>query len=254
MWLRGWQRRRPAGRRCAAQTPARPRSARRAGPGLAAHPVAVREGRGSFGPDPPRACPGRSGHRPALRAGAGPRRRITIDVDPTDAPTHGPQQFAFFNGHYDTSSDWPWLGFVTFTEEAEQYLLFALLRPGTSPAKLGLRGRLRILFRKLRAAFPGARLRVRRDGGFAGEDVRRFLEAEGVEYVVAIGGNRRLDKRARRLMGRARMLAKATGETAHLFGETRYGAKRWRRKRRASSRPKWCGIRGGIRRTTPGLW
>ena len=33
-------------------------------------------------------------------------------------------------------------------------------------------------------------------------------------------------------MGRARMLAKATGETAHLFGETRYAAKRWQRKRR----------------------
>jgi hypothetical protein len=162
----------------------------------------------------------------------GRARRITIDVDPTDDPTHGQQEFAFFNGHYDTWCYLPLLGFITFNDEAEQYLLFALLRPGTSPAKLGLRGRLRTLFRKLRAAFPGSRLRVRLDGGFAGEDVLSFLEAEGVEYVVALGGNRRLDKRARRLMGRARMLSKATDETAHLFGETRYAAKRWRRKRR----------------------
>jgi hypothetical protein len=65
---------------------------------------------------------------------------------------------------------------------------------------------------------------VRLDGGFAGEDVLSFLEAEGVEYVVAIAGNRRLDKRARRLMGRARMLSKVSGETEHLFGETRYAA------------------------------
>jgi Transposase DDE domain group 1 len=162
----------------------------------------------------------------------GRARRITIDVDPTDDPTHGQQEFAFFNGHYDSWCYLPLLGFVTFNDEAEQYLLFALLRPGTSPAKLGLRGRLRTLFGKLRAAFPGARLRVRLDGGFAGEDVLSFLEAEGVEYVVALGGNRRLDKRARRLMGRARMLSKATGETAHLFGETRYAAKKWRRQRR----------------------
>ena len=28
--------------------------------------------------------------------------RITIDLDPTDDPTHGQQEFAFFNGHYDT--------------------------------------------------------------------------------------------------------------------------------------------------------
>jgi hypothetical protein len=162
----------------------------------------------------------------------GRARRITIDVDPTDDPTHGQQEFAFFNGHYDTWCYLPLLGFMTFNDETEQYLLFALLRPGTSPAKLGLRGRLRTLFRKLRAAFPSARLRVRLDGGFAGEDVLRFLEAESVEYVVAIGGNRRLDKRAQRLMGRARMRAKASGETAHLFGETRYAAHKWRRKRR----------------------
>jgi hypothetical protein len=126
----------------------------------------------------------------------------------------------------------PLLGFVTFNDEAEQYLVFALLRPGTSPAKFGLRGRLRTLFWKLRAAFPDARLRVRLDGGFAGEDVLSFLEAEGVEYVVAIGGNRRLEKRARRLMGRARMRSKGTGETAHVFGDTCYAAKKWRRKRR----------------------
>jgi hypothetical protein len=162
----------------------------------------------------------------------GRARRITIDVDPTDDPTHGQQEFAFFNGHYDSWCYLPLLGFVTFNDEAEQYLLFALLRPGTSPAKLGLRGRLRTLFGKLRGAFPGARLRVRLDGGFAGEDVLSFLEAEGVEYVVALGGNRRVDKRARRLMGRARRLSKATGETTHLFGETRYAAKKWRRQRR----------------------
>jgi hypothetical protein len=162
----------------------------------------------------------------------GRARRITIDVDPTDDPTHGQQEFAFFNGHYDTWCYLPLLGFVTFNDEAEQYLVFALLRPGTSAGKVGLRGRLRTLFRTLRTAFPGARLRVRLDGGFAGEEVLRFLEAEGVEYVIALGGNRRLDKRAQRLLGRARMRSRATGETAHLFGETRYAAKKWTHTRR----------------------
>ena len=33
-------------------------------------------------------------------------------------------------------------------------------------------------------------------------------------------------------MGKARMLSKATGETAHLYGETRYAAQSWKRKRR----------------------
>ena len=43
---------------------------------------------------------------------------------------------------------------------------------------------------------------------------------------------RRLDKRVRRLLGRARVLSRASGETEHLFGETRYAAKTWSRKRR----------------------
>jgi len=162
----------------------------------------------------------------------GRARRITIDLDPTDDPTHGQQEFTFFNGHYDTWCYLPLLGFLTFDDEAEQYLVCALLRPGNSPAKCGALTRLGYLFAKLRAAFPGVRLRVRLDGGFAGPDVLGFLEAAGVEYVVALGRNRRLDKRAQRLMGKARMQAKATGETAHLFGETRYAAASWKRKRR----------------------
>ena len=162
----------------------------------------------------------------------GRARRITLDLDPTDDPTHGQQEFTFFNGHYATWCYLPLLGFVTFNDETEQYLVLALLRPGNSPAKLGTIGRLRTLFQKLRAAFPRVRLRVRLDGGFAGEELLAFLDAEGVEYVVAMGSNRRLEKRAQRLMGKARVRSKASGETEHLFGETRYAAKTWSRKRR----------------------
>jgi len=84
----------------------------------------------------------------------------------------------------------------------------------------------------MRAAFPGASLRVRLDGGFAGPRMVDFLEAQGVEYVVAMASNARLEKRVRRLMGKARMRSKATGRTEHLYGETRYAAQKWSRKRR----------------------
>jgi hypothetical protein len=59
-----------------------------------------------------------------------------------------------------------------------------------------------------------------------------FLDAQGVEYVVAMASNVRLVKRSRRLMGRARMRSKASGQTEHLYGETRYAARTWKRKRR----------------------
>jgi Transposase DDE domain group 1 len=47
-----------------------------------------------------------------------------------------------------------------------------------------------------------------------------------------MASNVRLVKRSRRLMGRARMLSQASGQTAQLFGETRYAARKWTRKRR----------------------
>ncbi len=168
-------------------------------------------------------------HRRRLRGRA---TRITIDLDPTDDPTHGQQELTFFNGHYDTWCYLPVVATVTFNDEPEQYAVAAVLRPGNAPAKLGAIGLLRRLIRQLREAFPRAVLRVRLDGGFASNPLFEFLEAAGVEYGVGMASNRRLEQRIQRLMGKARMRAKATGETEHLYGETRYAAKAWSRKRR----------------------
>ena len=168
-------------------------------------------------------------HRRRLKGRA---TRITIDLDPTDDPTHGQQEFTFFNGHYDTACYLPIVATVTFNDEPAQYAVAAVLRPGNAPATRGARGLLRRLLAKLRAAFRGATYRVRLDGGFAHPKLFQFLEQQQVEYVVAMASNRRLEKRARRLMGKARMQSKATGQTAHLYGETRYAAGSWKRKRR----------------------
>jgi hypothetical protein len=166
------------------------------------------------------------------RLGAPGVRLITIDLDATDDPTHGQQEFALFNGYYDTWCYLPLVATVTFNTEPSQHVVAALLRPGTGAATRGVRGLLRRLFTKLRTLLPRARLRVRADAGFADAKLLAFLDAAGVEYVLGLAGNRRLDKRVRRLLGRARMLARSTGQTATLYGETRYAARRWARKRR----------------------
>src|SRR5258708_3096801 len=181
----------------------------------------------------------RSEKEPAGRRvprGARPLRRranrTKVDHDPTDEPTHGQEELTFFNGHYDTWCYLPVAATVTFGDEAEQYAVAAVLRPGNAPASLGACGLLRRLIRQLRAAFPPATLRVRLDGGFATPTMFTFLEAQAVEYVVAMASNARLEKRARRLMGKARMRSKASGQTEHLYRETRYAARTWKRKRR----------------------
>jgi len=46
------------------------------------------------------------------------------------------------------------------------------------------------------AAFPTATLRVRLDGGFATPALFTFLEAQPVEYLVAMASNERLEFQA----------------------------------------------------------
>ena len=187
-------------------------------------------------------------HRARLGAGV---RLITIDLDATDDPTHGQQEFALFNGYYDTWCYLPLVATVTFDTEPIQHVVSALLRPGTGAATRGVRGLLRRLFTKLRTLFPRARLRVRADAGFADTKLLTFLDAADVEYVLGLAGNRRLDKRVRRLLGRARMLARRTGETATLYGETRYAARRWEHKRRIIMKAEVLCYPGRARKDNP---
>jgi hypothetical protein len=185
------------------------------------------------------------------RLGAKRVRRITIDLDPTDDPTHGQQALSFFNGHYDTWCYLPIVATLTFNAERTQHLVTAILRPGNAPATAGALGVLRRLFGKLRVAFPHARLRVRLDGGFATPALFACLEAEGVEYLVAMASNARLEKRIRRLLGRARVRSKATGQSAQVFGETRYAAKSWHRKRRVIMKAEVVRLAGRDPRDNP---
>jgi hypothetical protein len=160
-------------------------------------------------------------------------RHITVDLDPTDDPTHGGQQLTFFNGHYDTWCYLPVAGFVSFNREPEQFLFCYVLRPGNAPAKQGAIGILDRMIDRLRTAFPKARILVRLDGGFAGPALLSFLEEAEVDYIVGMAENKVLKRRARRMMGKARRLSKRRGKTANLFGETRYAARSWKgRKRR----------------------
>lgn len=169
-------------------------------------------------------------HRRRLHGRA---RHITIDLDPTDDPTHGAQQLTFFNGHYDSWCYLPLLAFVTFDNEAEQYLCAALLRPGNAPATRGARGVLCRLLALLRHAFPKARFLVRLDGGFATPEILDFLDAERrLDYVVAMAENAVLTRVAEPTMVEARALSEASGQTEHVYTETQYAARTWPHERR----------------------
>ncbi len=169
-------------------------------------------------------------HQQRLR---GQARRITIDLDPTDDETHGAQQLTFFNGYYDSWCYLPLLAFLTFDDEAEQYLCAAVLRPGNVPATQGALGVLRRLLAVLRLAFPGARFLVRLDGGFATPEIFDVLDAEpGLDYVVAMAKNSVLVRHAAAAMATARAQSAESGQTEHVYTDVRYAAGTWAHARR----------------------
>ncbi len=158
---------------------------------------------------------------------------VTIDLDPTDDPTHGAQQLSFFNGHYDSWCYLPVMGFVSFNDEAEQYLCAAVLRPGNVTAPVGAKGILRRLITMIHYRFPSARIRVRLDGGFAHPDLLDFLEDDpNLEYVVAMAKNAVLKRKAKPAMRQARKLSRQSGKTEHVYGEANYAARTWPQQRR----------------------
>ncbi len=164
----------------------------------------------------------------------GRARRITIDLDPTDDPTHGAQQYTLFNGYYDNWCYLPLLAFLSFDRESEQYLCAALLRHGKAVASEGTVGLLSRLLPLVRRAFPRARILVRLDGGFASPAVFDFLDAQPrLDYVVAMAKNAVLLRHAEPAMLVARARTWRSEQTEHVYTETdEYQAGKWNHARR----------------------
>jgi len=159
-------------------------------------------------------------------------RLVTIDLDPSDDPTHGQQTFSFFNGHYGGWCYLPIFGFISFNNEPEQYLFYARLRPGNSRAPRNAIPTLRRIVKKIRESFPYARIRVRLDGGFASPLVFQILEELDLEYIVAIGSNKRLRDLSESWIQEAREKSIESGKAEQIFGEFSYATMSWPHQRR----------------------
>ena len=161
-------------------------------------------------------------------------RRITIDLDSTEDPTHGQQPFSFFNGYYDSWCYLPMLGFLSVDDEPTQHLFHARLRPGTARDSRGTPALLIRTVRNLRKAFKRARVLVRLDAGFAYPQIFDVLERLGVDYVVGMPGNQKLAEAAAESMRVVRELAERFGGSLAIFGETRCQTRNWPHERRVT--------------------
>ena len=106
---------------------------------------------------------------------------ITIDLDVTEDQTHGAQQLTFFNGFYDHCCYLPLVGTLTFDDEAREYLVAAILRPGKAAGTASVMSLLHRLLPKLQRAFPGA--------GFASDSMPASPPPEIFAHLEAAGSS-----------------------------------------------------------------
>lgn len=159
-------------------------------------------------------------------------QRITIDLDPTDDPTHGQQELALFTYHYDSWCYLPLIATIRFDDEPEQHLVAAVLRPGNVQASLGAVALLKRLVPRLRRAFARTRLRVRLDSGFTDPELFALFDDERLEYVVGMPQNTKLNRLAGDLVDDARKRSALSGQTERVWGDISYRTRSWKRDRR----------------------
>lgn len=155
-----------------------------------------------------------------------PPEELILDFDATDDPVHGTQAARFFHGYYDQYCFLPLYVFCG------SQLRVAYLRPSNIDASLHTRPILKLLVRRLRAAWPQVRITVRGDSGFCRWQLMRWCEQNGVCYVLGLARNAALEGLAAPFVAAAQTQFQATLEKVRNFHEVRYAAKTWDRRRR----------------------
>jgi hypothetical protein len=118
----------------------------------------------------------------------GPRTSIMLDMDATDDPTHGQQEFTFFHGYYEQYMYHPLFLF----DGEDGFPLAAMLRPGNTHASHRAAAILKRLIRRLKDAYPEATIFLRADAGFAIPELYDFFESNDIRYVIGLITNDRL--------------------------------------------------------------
>lgn len=136
---------------------------------------------------------------------------IVLDLDATDDPLHGKQEGRFFHGYY---GHYCYLPLYIF---AGEHLLCARLRTSGIDASAGALEELERIVGQIRARWPSTRILVRADSGFCRESLMAWCEQEGLEYVLGLARNDRLQAQLEPWIQHARDLAEADEGSACLF-------------------------------------
>lgn len=145
-----------------------------------------------------------------------PPEEIVLDYDATDDPVHGNQEQRYFNGFYD---NYCFLPLYVFCGDQ---ILVSYLRPSSVGAAHHTRGITKLLVNKIRSRWPGVKIILRGDSGFAIERLMRWCDKNDVGYVFGLQRNSVLEGKIACEMTRARIRQARLGGEQACFKWFRY--------------------------------
>ena len=161
-------------------------------------------------------------------------QQIILDLDATDDPLYGKQEGRFFHGYY---GHYCYLPLYIFCGE---FLLCARLRSSNIDAAAGSVAELQRIVQQIRSAWPQVRIVVRGDSGFCRQELMAWCEAEGVDYLLGLAKNERLQAAIQDAMQQAEALHRESGQAARVFHEFVYQTREsWSRARRVVAKAEY---------------
>jgi Transposase DDE domain group 1 len=147
---------------------------------------------------------------------AEPPAAIVLDLDHSDDPTHGQQEFTFYNHYYKSYCYLPLFIF----EGTSHALVTACLRPGTRPTGTENAMILARLLPYLRHHWPQTHILVRGDSHFATPEVIDVIAHRRLtDFVFGLAGNAVLLRHAAPVLHEARRLQQQRTATAQAYGQ-----------------------------------
>ena len=153
-------------------------------------------------------------------------KELILDFDATDDAVHGRQDGGFFHGYYD---QYCFLPLYVFCKDQ---LLVSYLRPSKIDAAKHAWAILALLVKRFRKVWPKVRIIFRGDSGFCRWRMLSWCERHGVDYIVGIAKNKRLNRETAPIRADAEACFDAFGEKVRWFTDFHYGARSWDHSRR----------------------
>lgn len=114
--------------------------------------------------------------------------RIVLDLDTTDDEIHGGQEGRFFHGYY---GSYCYLPLYIFSGE---HLVCARLRASNVGPAVGTVEELERIVGQIREQWPEVTIVIRADSAFSNDAIMSWCETRGVDYVLGLARNARLER------------------------------------------------------------